>query len=246
MLTDELARQGDWLFRRRSFMPLVLAPLAVLVMATHTRPWTNSLSLQRAYELGCLLVSLLGVALRAVTLGWASPGSSGRNTRQQIADRLNVTGLYSVCRHPLYLGNLLMILGVLLFTRSLLFTLAGFLFYLWVYERIIAAEERFLERKFGESFRAWASGRPALIPNGSLWVRPSSPFSLRAAIKGEFYGLTALFVVLLALRTLDLRFTEGVWRADLFWAAPASVMLGLFVIRRFIRKRTRLLEEPEP
>ena len=244
MLTDELARQGDWLFRRRSYAPLVLLPLAVLVMATHTQPPTDSLLLRRACELGCLLVSLLGVAARALALGWALPGSSGRNTREQIADHLNVTGIYSVCRHPLYLGNILMILGVLLFTRSLLLALAGLLFYVLLYERIIAAEERFLEQKFGESFRQWAAGRPALIPKWSLWARPPSPFSVRAAVKGEFYGVTALFVALPALRTLDIRFSEGVWRVDVFWLIPTVVILALFVILRFVRKHTHLFEEP--
>jgi len=246
MLTDELARQGDWLFRRRGYAPLVLLPFAILVMAAHPRPWTDSLLVRRAYELGCLLVSLLGVAVRVLAQGWAQPGSSGRNTREQIADHLNVSGIYSVCRHPLYLGNILMMLGVLLFTRSPLLALAGLLFYVLLYERIIAAEERFLEHKFGATFRQWAADRPALIPKWSLWVRPQSPFSVRAAVKGEFYGVTALFVVLLALRTLDMRFSEGVWQTDMFWLAPSAVMLVLFVILRFIRKHTRLFEEPAP
>jgi len=246
MLTDELARQGDWLFRRRSYVPLVLLPFAVLVLATHTRPWTDSLLLRRVYELGCLFVSLLGVTARVLALGWARPGSSGRNTTEQIADHLNVTGIYSVCRHPLYLGNILMMLGILLFTHSLLFALAGLLVYVLVYERIIAAEERFLEQKFGESFRRWAAGRPALIPKWSLWVRPPQPFSVRAAVKGEFYGVTALFVALLALRTLNARFSEGVWQVDMFWLAPAAVMLVLFVILRHVRKHTRIFEEPPP
>jgi protein-S-isoprenylcysteine O-methyltransferase Ste14 len=246
MLSDEMARQGDWLFRRRSVAPLVLLPFAVLVLATQTRPWTDSLLARRAYELGCLLVSLLGVAVRSLALGWAGPGSSGRNTREQIADHLNVTGIYSVCRHPLYLGNILMMAGVLLFTHSPLLTLAGVLFYVLLYERIIAAEERFLEQRFGEDFRHWAAGRPALLPKWSLWLRPPSPFSWRAAVKGEFYGVTALLVALSALRTLDIRFSEGVWRTDWFWLAPSAVMLALFVVLRYVRKHTRFFEEPAP
>jgi protein-S-isoprenylcysteine O-methyltransferase Ste14 len=246
MLTDELARQGDWLFRRRSYAPLVLLPFAVWALYAYRQPWTDSLLLRRACELGCLLVSLLGVAARALALGWAGPGSSGRNTREQIADHLNVTGIYSVCRHPLYLGNILMMLGVLLFTRSLLLALAGLLWYVLLYERIIAAEERFLEQRFGENFRQWAAGRPALIPKWSLWVKPPSPFSWRAAVKGEFYGITALLLALLVLRTLDIRFSEGIWRADIFWMVPSAAMLALFVVLRHVRKHTRFFEEPAP
>jgi hypothetical protein len=69
---------------------------------------------------------------------------------------------------------------------------------------------------------------------------------VRAAVKGEFYGVTVLFVALLALRTLEVRFSEGVWRVDRFWLIPTAVMLALFVILRFIRKHMRLFEEPAP
>ncbi|MGC9453013.1 MAG: methyltransferase family protein, partial [Oceanipulchritudo sp.] len=44
-------------------------------------------------------------------------GTSGRNTKQQVAYSLNTTGFYSVVRNPLYLGNFFMYLGIALFTH---------------------------------------------------------------------------------------------------------------------------------
>ena len=216
MFTQELARQGDWLFRYRSYVPLALLPFAILSIVVHPYRWTDSLWLLRVYEIGCLFISLLGVVVRGLSLGWAQAGSSGRNTKEQLAENLNTLGMYSVCRHPLYLGNILMMLGIALFTRSLLFTVVSFLFYVLVYERIIAAEERFLGGKFGETFRAWTETPPALIPQWSRWKKPPLAFSFRAAVKGEFYGVTALFMTLLLFSTVDTLFSERVFRFDMF------------------------------
>ncbi|RPH94059.1 lipid A phosphate methyltransferase [candidate division KSB1 bacterium] len=244
MLIHELEQQGGWLFRHRSYIPLALLPFALLVLASHREPWTDVLWLERGYELGCLLISLCGLMVRGMALGYAQPGSSGRNTKEQIADHLNITGLYSVCRHPLYVGNILMMLGVLLFTKSALLALAGFFGYILFYERIIAAEERFLADKFGAVFQEWAVRTPALFPRSRQWLKPSYSFKWRAAVKGEFYGFTALVSSLFALRSLDIRFIEGAWRLDMFWFWPFAASLLLFVILRFLRKHTTLFEEP--
>lgn len=245
MFTEDLARQGDWLFRHRSYVPLVLLPFAILVIASHHHRWTDSLWLQRAYELGCFFISLLGVIVRGLSLGWAQAGSSGRNTKEQIAEHLNTLGMYSVCRHPLYLGNILMMLGVALFTRSWSFSVVGLLVYVLIYERIIAAEERFLDGKFGDAFRAWTKTTPALIPQWSHWQKPRLPFSIRAAVKGEFYGVTALLVTLSLLRTVDSYFFERVFHVDMFWLIPTAVMLLLFVVLRHLRKHTHFFEETD-
>jgi protein-S-isoprenylcysteine O-methyltransferase Ste14 len=93
---------------------------------------------------------MVGVAVRFVTIGFAQANTSGRNAKSgQIADSVNRKGMYSLCRHPLYLGNLIMYVAILLFTKSPLFALAGALGLFIYYERIFAAEEAFLSQKFG-------------------------------------------------------------------------------------------------
>ena len=164
MLIDELQRNGDWLFRHRSYVPLILLPLAAIAIAQRTHYLLDSPGWNLGFELFCFAISLTGLAIRFVTLGYAGPGSSGRNTREQIADTLNTTGMYSICRHPLYLGNTVMMAGVMLFTQSILLTGIGILGYIVFYERIIAREEQFLETKFGAVFREWASRTPFMLP----------------------------------------------------------------------------------
>jgi len=247
MLINELETQGNWLFRWRSFVPLVLLPFGIYALAEHNHYLGDSDTIELFYGIGCFLISLGGLVVRGVALGFALPGSSGRNTTEQIADNLNTKGIYSVVRHPLYLGNMLMVLGVMLFTKSLMFTLAGMLFYLLFYERIIAAEEAFLAPKFGEAYRLWADRTPALWPRFSQWESPGYPFSMRTAIKGEFYGFTALVTIMLFMDMLKNWFTVGriMTDTDLVWLALFVLSLITFFLLRYLRKHTRYFEKPQ-
>jgi len=83
-------------------------------------------------------VSLFGQAIRVYTVGFTPKNTSGRNTiNGQLADELNVTGIYSVIRHPLYLGNFFMWLGPVLFIRSGWCIIVFGLVYWLYYERIM-------------------------------------------------------------------------------------------------------------
>jgi len=75
-------------------------------------------------ELIFLGVSILGETIRIFTVGYAPRNTSGRNTiAGQIADELNTSGIYSLVRHPLYLGNFFIWLGPVLFVRTFVFVI---------------------------------------------------------------------------------------------------------------------------
>ena len=98
----------------------------------------------------CWAVGLLGVVIRAKTIGHVPPGTSGRNTSEgQVAETLNTRGMYSLVRHPLYLGNYFMWMALVLATGRLDFALVVTLAYMMYYLRIAMAEEAFLAGKFG-------------------------------------------------------------------------------------------------
>ena len=85
---------------------MILVFAGVIVMYFTNR---QAILFDETEELIFLGVSLLGEAIRIFTVGYAPRNTSGRNTiTGQIADELNVTGIYSQLRHPLYLGNFLM------------------------------------------------------------------------------------------------------------------------------------------
>jgi protein-S-isoprenylcysteine O-methyltransferase Ste14 len=59
--------------------------------------------IQPRLYLAAILLSLAGAIIRAFTIGTTARRHFGRNTDKQVAEQLNVTGIYSVVRHPLYL-----------------------------------------------------------------------------------------------------------------------------------------------
>jgi len=56
-----------------------------------------------------IALSMFGFIIRAIAIGTTPKGTSGRNTKEgQVAESLNTKGIYSMVRHPLYLGNYFM------------------------------------------------------------------------------------------------------------------------------------------
>ena len=80
-----------------------------------------------------------------------------------MVEQLNTRGLCSAFRRPLYVGNFIAMLGIFMATM-LLKALAFFMLGYWRYiKRIMLAEERFLELKFGNKCKKWANTTPAFF-----------------------------------------------------------------------------------
>ena len=198
-LQEEFERQGNWLFRRRSLLPLVILPVgvvaAVLTIQFRGVLFSAVFPYWHLYEYLCLAVGLAGTFVRFYTVGHTPVGTSGRNTHGQVADVLNTRGIYSTVRHPLYLGNFLMWLGIALLTCNVGFIAAFVLAYWLYYERIMYAEEQFLRRKFGDTYLHWAERIPAFIPCFKQFTPTDLPFSWKKVIKKEKNGVFALFLL---------------------------------------------------
>ena len=107
-LKEDFERAGNKLFRWRSYLPLLVLPLILISLLS---PEIES-PIDDFWDGVCLFISIAGLALRILTVGYAPRGTSGRNTREQKAAELNTKGMYSVVRHPIYLGNFLIWLGM--------------------------------------------------------------------------------------------------------------------------------------
>jgi protein-S-isoprenylcysteine O-methyltransferase Ste14 len=116
-LIEEMDKSGNWLFRWRSFLPVVLYAFAAVVIVAEAdtdMPLYNS-----TWALICLGIAMAGQAIRAITIGYTPKGTSGRNTKEgQVAEVLNTKGIYSTVRHPLYLGNFFMWMGIILYVGN--------------------------------------------------------------------------------------------------------------------------------
>lgn len=239
-LLEELEASGNWLFRWRSYLPLIFTVLILSGLSSFHYPFGSHL-LDELWEVICLGVSFLGLLVRALTIGYTAGRTSGRNTSQQVARELNTTGMYSVVRNPLYLGNFLMVLGVVIFLRIWWLPLLYVLLFALYYERIIFAEEMFLRRRFGQAYLDWASKTPAFLPRISRWNPPGSPVSWRKIVRREYHGA---FGVVVAFFVLELAgdVSQGYgFGVDSMWKYILAFSAVAYAFIRILHKHTTLL-----
>ena len=241
-LIETFRRQGDFLFRYRSYLPvlLILAGIGYYVYLLETKQY----SYNAFYFFACFVVSFIGLVIRAITIGYTPKNTSGRNTNEgQIADDINQTGLYSACRHPLYLGNFFMWLGAALLTQHAWFILFFIGFYWIYYERIMFAEEQFLRKKFGSTYTNWADQTPAFIPSLRFVQKPAYSFSLRKVLLREVNGLMNIFIVFAVFdMTLHYLKTATYGINHYFWLVGIIISLVAYLVLKYLSKQTNLLQ----
>jgi protein-S-isoprenylcysteine O-methyltransferase Ste14 len=190
----------------------------------------------------CMFVSLSGLMIRVATIGYTAKGTSGTNTKRQIADSLNTTGMYSIVRNPLYLGNFFIGFGISMLPQSWWFSLVFVLMFWLYYERIIFAEEEFLREKFGALYLDWSAKTPAFIPNFSAWNRPELSFSCRKALRNEYKSYYTLVTAYCLFDVLDDLYLEHRFEMELFWQVAFAVSTVFYLTVRILKKKTHLLD----
>ena len=239
-LKEEFRSQGNFLFKHRSYLPLIIVAVGLAVYIYTLNATNTTLEQFNDYkiELIFLLVAFVGQFIRAYSVGFAAKNTSGRNTSVgQVADSLNSTGIYSTVRHPLYLGNFFMWLGIALFTANFWFIIA-FVFMYWLYyERIMYAEEEFLRDKYGSTYTEWAEITPAIIPSFKNWEKPEGEFSLWKVVKQEKSGILNIFLTIFLFKIIagytlydDFTIGQNVWT----WALVGAVIY--YTIVKIVQK----------
>lgn len=239
-LKEQSAKTGAWLFRWRSYLPLVLIATIIPALQEFSYPF-GSHSYDLIWEMFCFTIALFGLLIRCYTIGYTPKGTSGRNTKSQKADSLNTTGIYSITRNPLYLGNFFMMLGVTMFLRvwwvSVIYALAFWLYY----ERIILAEESFLKNKFGKVYEDYLRRTPAFIPDFSQWQTPVLSFSLKNVLKREHSGFFGIIAAFTALEFIGDYIETGTLVFDPVWVSIFTFGLLTYITLRTLKKKTRSL-----
>ncbi|MFC2129942.1 methyltransferase family protein [Bacteroidota bacterium] len=237
-LIEEYESTGNRLFRKRSYIPLVLYVLATLVMYFDRNFFTDSNG--EIFSVICLIISLFGLFIRIVAIGYSQKGTSGRNVHGQKADALNTKGIYSAVRHPLYLGNFFMWLGIVVYVANAWFILAVILLFWIYYERIMFAEEGYLRKKFGDVYLEWAAKTPAFIPSFKAYEKSDSRFKTKDVIKRENYGFTALAVSFAYISFIKNFLYRRVYEIEPVWFYFLVISIITFIILRILKKNKKL------
>jgi protein-S-isoprenylcysteine O-methyltransferase Ste14 len=128
-----------------------------------------------------IVVTTLGAGMRA----WAA-GTVFKN------EILATTGPYSIVRHPLYVGNILIFIGFNLLNNEAWAWLVTVSFLWFFYPPAITYEDSKLEDIFGQQWRDWRKRTPALIPVRVQFGELRSTWSL-----GLFAGRNGELVIFL-------------------------------------------------
>jgi protein-S-isoprenylcysteine O-methyltransferase Ste14 len=239
-LRYQLESSGSWLFKHRSYLPLVILPI-FLVCLISSHYLGHSHEINEFWQKGCMALSFIGLLLRVIVVGHAPYGTSGRNTRTQVADTLNTTGMYSLVRHPLYLANYLIILGFTMEFHVWWLVLLISCIYALYYERIMLAEEAFLRTRFGETFEQWSAVTPAFIPKFGGWKPSPFPFSCRTVLQREYNAFFLIIAVFFMLDVIGDSIIERHFKVDCGWFGFFVGGFIIFASLRTLKKRTVLL-----
>ncbi len=223
-------------------MPLVTVGLFLVALRDFSYPY-GSRYLDRIWDSISLGVAFLGLVIRIITVGYVPRGTSGRTTSNPKANVLNTTGMYSIVRHPLYFGNFFIWLGISMFPRSLFFSLSAVLLFFLYYERIIFAEESFLQDKFGLEFSEWEKRTPLLIPRFKNWSRPELKFSWKMVLKREHSGFFAIIAVFTCLEIAADLFYLGKLQVDREWIILFASGLITYIVLVSFKKAGVLNDE---
>ncbi len=239
-LQEELEVQGNYLFRYRGVLPVIILLVAILIFSIPNQHYPTLL-VSSGYEFFCLGISLIGLGIRVFAVAFRFKGTSGRNTKKQVADNLNTSGVYSQLRHPLYLGNFFMSLGIAMLIQSLWFMVVFVVVYWIYYERIMYAEEQFLRKQFGEKYLRWAAATPAIIPAFRNWVKPQGSVNWKGTMRNEINSVLSLFLVFLVLEAIE-KAKEGrlsdIFSSWTFYSTLISILLYAWIklIPKVMRK----------
>jgi protein-S-isoprenylcysteine O-methyltransferase Ste14 len=139
------APAGAWLFRYRSFLPVPLALILLLVRGGESDG-------RALLVLGAIIV-MTGQALRLWAVRHIGTISRTRTTRY---GPLMTAGPYAVVRNPLYVGNWLLWTGFAVWSRLLWMVPVAWLVFFFQYRAIARWEAAFIRNKYLDAYDDYA------------------------------------------------------------------------------------------
>lgn len=184
---------SHFFFKYRSYTPVPL----IIVMLVFARPTWLSIG-------AGLAVTLCGEYIRFWGVAYA--GKATRRTKKAGANRLVTDGPFAYVRNPLYVGNFLLSLGVVIMSNAWMpwMVPAYVALFFLQYSFIVRHEETFLRGKFPE-FAEYEAKVPRWIPRLTPYIVkdavPSEPVwrKARRSERNTFQAI-AIIVVLILLR----------------------------------------------
>jgi hypothetical protein len=134
-------------------------------------------------------------------------------------------------------------IGIVIFTYSPAFTIIVSLAFWLYYERIMFAEERFLESKFGDSYMRWSINVPAFIPAFRNYLPGIVPLSFKSMLRREYSGVFATAFGFAFIDNLRVLFQQGTFQFGRLSNYLLVAAFLLVLVLRSLKHYTGLLDE---
>lgn len=236
-MTDLFNRWGNFFFHTRN----VLFPVLVLMVLFLWPP----VAMDDATAIYLMVIGLLmimaGQGLRILTIGLAYISRGGRK-RRIYAENLVTDGLFSHCRNPLYIGNILIISGFLFVSGNLTGIIVGSLAFMTIYRLIVYSEESFLNTKFAEDYAAFCADVPRWFPlfKGLQETIKSYQFDWPAVAVKEYGTIFTSLIIPLGLVAWKLSLANNLGEYQTLLIGLSILIIISYGIVRFLKKTERL------
>jgi protein-S-isoprenylcysteine O-methyltransferase Ste14 len=188
-------------------------------------------------------IALLGQVIRALTIGLKYITRGGKD-KKVYADDLVTEGVFHHCRNPLYVGNILMLLGVGILSNSLYFLVVVVPLFCFIYQAIVLAEEHYLKTKFGASYEAYMKVANRWIPRvkGLGETVASMEFNWARYIINEY---NTVYMLLLSIMIVVITHHPGIVNLPVKDRLTLSgialvVISAVYLTVRYLKKSKRL------
>jgi protein-S-isoprenylcysteine O-methyltransferase Ste14 len=233
---------GDFLFKYRNY--LFPAIFVILVVAANRSPWVSE-QVDDALDVAGVLLAAAGQVLRALVIGLAYIKRGGLN-KKVYASNLVTTGIFASSRNPLYVGNAMILAGLLLICNTPGAYLIAGGFFVFTYWCIVRTEETFLLNKFGDEYVEYCRNVNRWWPDPARLIEAvrTMEFNWRRVLMKDYSTVVAWVLGAMALETYE----EALWGTGLTqglvvsFAVQAGFVLCCSATVRWLKKSGRLTE----
>ncbi|MBM23123.1 MAG: hypothetical protein CMD78_02510 [Gammaproteobacteria bacterium] len=135
------------------------------------------------FIVGCLFV-LDGLLIRLYASGFVYKNKE-----------LSTSGPYAYVRHPLYTGNILILIGISFAAGSISALVISIIFFWFYYPAAIEYEDRKLKSLFPDSWDSWSQQTPALVPKFKFNRLNLAEWSWEKSLKKNYEPVIFAFVL---------------------------------------------------
>lgn len=182
-----MSKLASKLFKYRSYTPI---PFLVVMLIFHA---TTPASLITGFA-----VAVVGEFIRFWGVSWA--GSETRTTNEVGGSNLVISGPFAYVRNPLYVGNILIYLGLGIMSFALFpyLQIGALLFFIFQYHFIVKGEENYLYKTYGNFYIEYVKNVPRFLPRSTPYknleiVQPA--FKPKEGLRSERRTLQALILI---------------------------------------------------